>query len=1254
LSHITSIRRFINRYGYLLILAGWGLTFSYLFQYYWSYTSAPEQVKRTLQRAIQTREKKFETVFEDKNLLAGLKNGTYSRSKFEELYGKDYFIFLATENDGSYEVRFWNTQIIVPANELWRRADGVWFERLINGYYTVSKKTVQLKDSSVVYVMALIPVKWNYFVTTRYLNNDFAYLKNIENYYTLSDLSPTPLAIRSTDGTILFWLKQQTNLPRPLSTVTVLLRLLAVFFLLLFVHRAAGKLAQNTSFARGFGFLTVIVISLRVLTYYFPVPLNFRQFELFNPAIYGSSNVLKSLGDLLINSSLLLWFLLFVRNFGRGRNIFIIKKLHPAAGTAFSAILLFTATFLCGYIARSLVADSKISFNVTNFFSLTAYSFVGFCVLGIVALNYYLLLSWLMPALQFYSKRNIFIQLTVIALAAFSYLSFNISSVHVSFQLYLLGWLMIITIIFHSRKPGFGFLPSGGKTLFWLFFFSASLTALLFSENSKKEWEDRKRLAEKLSMQTDPAAESLLNLASNNFRNEFLGRNFYRFTTSGANQYLKDSLLSENFRGYLNKFESRIFTFNGAEQPLFNEDSTSFNTLNAIYNLQSKPTTVGAWRYYEGSFDKFYYLTKKEVTDTSLKAVAGYMFIVSRPRRYSDEKFYPELFSKTFNALPENTPSYAYALYKNNELVSSFNDYPFKIHITEKDVKPLAYQRLKRNDYSELWYADSKDRTVVISKQQNQALENITLFSVLFCVFLLLLGIYRFSEMIMHYRLKLNAWKLGMMFTFRSQVHTTIIAISIFSFLVIGVSTIIFFINRHNRTNKERLSRTIQIMKGEVETALREHTVFDDMLKLYDDVTSAELQNKISRISEIHGVDVNIYDPGGNLRLSSQPYYYNKGLLSRKAEPGAFFKLSKDLVVQAIETERVGSQSYMSIYVPVRDEGGQTYAYINIPYFTSQNELKQEISNFLVTFIILNAFIFLVAGIIAFFVTSRITNSFALISDKLKQVKLGKANEEIVWEREDEIGELIREYNRMVLKLEESAALLARSEREGAWREMARQVAHEIKNPLTPMKLSIQYLQKAIDNNSTDAKQIAQNVAKTLVEQIDYLSNIASDFSSFANIGNPRTEKVNLQDSLKAVVDLFAINDAPDAVHLHANGSPVFVLADKTQLNRLFTNLIRNGIESVPSNRKAEININVFHNAKEALVEVKDNGDGITPELQDKIFYPNFTTKSSGTGLGLAMCKSIVEQMKGDIWFETEQQQGTRFYIKLPVVQNQL
>jgi nitrogen fixation/metabolism regulation signal transduction histidine kinase len=296
----------------------------------------------------------------------------------------------------------------------------------------------------------------------------------------------------------------------------------------------------------------------------------------------------------------------------------------------------------------------------------------------------------------------------------------------------------------------------------------------------------------------------------------------------------------------------------------------------------------------------------------------------------------------------------------------------------------------------------------------------------------------------------------------------------------------------------------------------------------------------------------------------------------------------------------------------------------------------------------LNAFIFLISGVISVFLTNRITNSFTWIGEKMREINLGRHNEEITWTRKDEIGGLVAEYNKMVKKLEQSAVDMAKTEREGAWREMARQVAHEIKNPLTPMKLSIQYLQKAIDNNAPNVKELSSSVARTLIEQIEHLSKIASEFSQFANIGNARTEVFDMHETLHSLVLLHSSQDHA-IIEWKPLSRKLMVRADKTQINRLFTNLLQNAVEAIPEDLKGRVVVSEEVSNGEVVITVEDNGAGIPAEMESKIFSPNFTTKTSGTGLGLAMCKGIVENSKGRIWFDTRAGEGTSFHVALPL-----
>jgi two-component system nitrogen regulation sensor histidine kinase NtrY len=1256
-----TFRHFVYQHGYLLITAAWLFTLSFVISNYWSYTSSAGGVSRSVQSYINDREKSVEALSADRALLARLYSGTYSADDLNDLKLKSagnqsYLVFLypSFSTDASRPV-FWSTNIMIPDLSVLAGHYGSSFADLANGRYVSVKKEIIFKDGHTAVLIALIPVQWNYYLKINSpQENTFVGDPGIEKNYQIS-LVPGGYPIRALDGNPLFYLERKSHtVTYQHSWWTVFTRALCILFFLFFLHTLALWIARKWGRVCGILGLTTVVVLLRWMTYLLPMPFDFRQFDVFAPVIYSSGPILRSLGDLLINTLLFFWLVVFAMDhlsYSVNKYILGSERLKWAAAVLVAFVILL-GTLLAGNIIRSLVADSQISFNVTNFFSIlninSLYGFICFCGVALgyffsmqIGYRYYVILTGGRKDMQF-------LIMTVLGLLLLSLRMFG----HlVSYELMLLIWLLLFLMLLGNAKrwhmaEGLGV----GNIIFWLFFFSASIALLIIRENNAKELQERRLFAERLSRQADPSSEALLYIALNNFSSSFLYKNFARLEDPESSKFFKDSLINENFSAYRNKYNTRIYVFDVFDKPINNLDSTAYTALNNMYNVESMPTEVKDLEYHREAFDKFTYIARRVVEDSSKRSRLGYVFLLASPKQFESEAFYPELMNASADE-PFNSPEYEWAIYDKRELIKNHNDYAFAIHLREKDL-PVGDNAIRMHDgYEEFWYK-AGDKVIVVVRNANYFIEGVTLFAYLFCMFLLLSGTMQLTGLLIRARFRWSNIKELWQVNIRTQVHTTITFISLFSFVIIGISLYHFFTDRYNQNNRDKLSKTIQIMVTEVQGEPMGPDSFETVMRQDDSLANRKLEATLGKVADEHGVTVNLYDPNGTLRYTSQPYYYSKGLLSEKMDPSAFYQLEFEHQVQWIQDEKIGSKTYMSIYVPLRDDMGRAYAYLNIPYFATQDELNLEISNFLVTLINLNAFIFLIAGVIALLITNRITDSFTLIGEKMKAIKLGRRNEEIAWHRKNEIGELVNEYNKMVRQLEQSAAMLAKSEREGAWREMARQVAHEIKNPLTPMKLSIQYLQKAINNNHPNAKALSANVAKTLVEQIDYLSNIATDFSSFANISNPRKGKVDLVEVLESVVKLFSMDTRVRLVY-EKTVYPIYVLADKTHLNRLFTNLIRNAMDAIPEDEMGgvvQLRYIVQETQRYVTITVQDNGTGIPEELRDKIFIPNFTTKSSGTGLGLAMCKGIAEQMNGYIWFDTERGRGTTFYVQIPLL----
>lgn len=465
-----------------------------------------------------------------------------------------------------------------------------------------------------------------------------------------------------------------------------------------------------------------------------------------------------------------------------------------------------------------------------------------------------------------------------------------------------------------------------------------------------------------------------------------------------------------------------------------------------------------------------------------------------------------------------------------------------------------------------------------------------------------------------------------------------ILLVVIASVLIAGV-TIYQYKEQAQDYHRDRLERKEEQVKAHIDYFLQSTTwevVTENLFYIFKD--------DIYKIADVQNVNLNIFDLEGKLIKSSKPQL-EANTLTRSIAPQILNELANSQDHRVIVKNHVAGSNFQSSYTYILDNKFKPIGILNIPYFEDDTFTNKELREFMARLGAVYFIMLLAAIVLAYFMSKYITRSLKTISEKLEETRLTNRNQKIYLDNPSaEIGQLVASYNHMVDELEESAVKLARSEREQAWREMAKQVAHEIKNPLTPMRLSVQNFQRKFNPTDPDAQKKVDEFAKTLIQQIDTMSSIASAFSNFANMPAQQNETLNVVKTVKLALDIF--NE--DYITFVASEENITAKLDKTQLVRIVTNLVKNAIQAIPEDRQGSIVVSVFSEGETVKISVADNGCGISEENRDKIFEPKFTTKTSGMGLGLGMVKNIVETYKGTITFTTVTGKGTVFTVTFP------
>jgi len=1165
---------------------------------------------------------------ENKLLTIGFDSTFYDEDQIL-LLNKKGIVFLVYENN---LLTYWSDNS-VPVSDYYESGKfSNNFGFYENGWYEVRRRT-----SANLVLVGLIKIKNGYVFENQYLQNKFNKDFNIPDEVRIEFDTNSDFKIFDKDNTYLFSLSYPLKF-KPHESNIVFLTVIYLFvfiFIIVATYNAYIKINEyfNWKWLLLTGF-TFDILILRFLIFYFEIPTILYTSKLFSPALFANSFLLPSLGDFLVNTVVIFAISFVVHKsintnsfnfvYGRFKNFLLLFLL---------VIILFLLFVSTTYLLDSLIIDSNISFNLNAISSIDIYSIIGFFIFGLIILSFVFFTFKISIAITKFTESNGKFLAAIIPIhLIFFIICLYLLKCNSIFLVFQFVYILAFWIIKKSNTTNIRF----SSTVFFIIFFSIYSTFVLYRCNTYKEKESRKIIASKLAEDKDPELEYIFssiirNIKSDTTLNQLIDNYIYEFNDDS--QYIISHIENYHFNGYWKKYDL-LFTICDSTRIL---DIQPENYLINCYEyFQTKINDYGVKTECENLFylksesenEKYLGILDFSNSDFSLK-----IFIEVFSKYIPKGLGYPELLIDAGVKKSGDWSKYSWAKYVNGKLFYRFGKYFYSINISNygSDFDPDGF--FNRNGYNHFYYPTDNDTVLILSKKNPGLMNIVAPFSYILIFYGILVF---FVFLILRSPVEIKLFE----FNFRKRLQLFITATILISFFFVGLGSLFYIISLNDTKNNDILSEKTHSVLIELEHKLADMEDLSPEMEPY-------LSDLLYKFSLVFFSDINLYDLNGTLLATSRPEIFSKGLISGKMNSLAYNYMSNYRKSLFIHNESIGEYKYLSAYLPFRNEQNNLIAYLNLPYFAKQDELTNEISTYLVAFINIYVILIAFAIFIALIISNYITKPLQLIKDKISRLKLGRTNDKIEWTKKDEIGSLVDEYNRMVDELANSAELLAKSERESAWREMAKQIAHEIKNPLTPMKLSVQYLQKAWDEKTPDWDKRLKRFTQTIVEQIESLSIIASEFSDFAKMPKSKFEKTEIIEVIKNSIGIFK-NATRIKIKLYYSGNH-YVLADREQLLRVFNNLIKNAIQAITDPSKGLIEITIEQEMELVVITFKDNGKGIPKTQRDKVFYPNFTTKSGGMGLGLAMVKNIIQNAGGEITFESEEDAGTTFIVALPV-----
>ena len=1106
---------------------------------------------------------------------------------------------------------------------------------LQNGWYFIKSKHTGNKT-----VVGLILLKYKFNYENQFLKNEFPNEYHFPSCYMISkNGSVGGGEIHALNGLIPFYLTKDKDLVCYGNAAYYIS--MVYLFALLAILLCLRKVQQNLISKKAKTWGLFILFLLLIMGYLFFIKVKFSIFyfslDLFSPYYCSLSEFIPSLGEFFLLSLFTFFFSYnFFKDFKlslKSDNTTFIARLVAGWGW----LLITSAVFVIIFsIFRSLIINSIIPLNFSKIQHFTFNSFIGLISICLLMISVILLIQKVICSIKdilnsYWQIAGLFVSLIVFLIAGF------ITGTGVILMPAVFFLIIGLTGILGLR---FGFTPFNYLVIL-VFIMGVFSTLLLINTTHNKEMENRKVVAVSLGAERDPVAELFFKELDTEIQNdqqivEILKKGTF---SDRDEDDIYDILRNKYFKGFWEKYDlSTVICHENSGLIVNNQEKDNcFSFFNELLESEANPlgetgfaylgSTAGRIRY----FGVFYFLCEQDNTENGL-------FIELNSKIRYTQQGYPELLLDEELIRDMEIKNYSSAKYYKGKLISQSGEFPFSLAFSD-NANEQEFEFAYFGGYEHLIYRIDSQNIIIVGKPRITIVDYLITFSYLFVLLIVLLYFIRVL-------IQLPGITGSRQFDFKSKIQWSMFLILIISLLSIGGGAIYLSIRQYKDEHFNNLSEKMQSVYVELEHKL---SFENSLVSGWSSDQYPTLNDLLRKFSNVFYSDINLYDSGGNLLATSRPEIFNEGLISEKMNMEAYNWLKVSEMAEFVHNETIGDLRYMSGYIPFTNYENKLLAYLNLPYFSREDVLAGEISKLVVGIVNFSVVLILLIMGLAVFISTRITNPLRMIQKEFSKIELGKEIKSIHYEGEDEIGSLVSEYNRMVKELARSVEMLAKSERESAWRGMAKQIAHEIKNPLTPMKLSVQQLQKAWDDKAPKWNEYLNTFSNNLIEQIEHLSSIASEFSNFAEIPKSKGEVVNVITKIKKSVDLFS-NEGNIDFKLDLNDKKkVFIYFDKEKMVQVFSNLINNAIQSIPDDRRGRITISLDIIDKNVLIKIADNGSGIPKMIGDKLFEPNFTTKTGGMGLGLAIVKNIMEDAGGRIWYETEIGKGSAFIIEMPL-----